>query len=324
MIRFVARRLLVSILVVVAASFTVFTLVAASGDPLAEQRARPGADLANIERRAAELHLDRPIPVRWAIWAKGLLHGDMGRSVHGVSVSDTLTRVFPVTLRLVAAALALALVMSVVLGAVSAVRPYSAFDHTGTVVAFVFLSVPAFWLAAVFKDAALELNERLGTTVFVFVGERSPMYSSGLIGTFADRLGHLVLPALTLSLLVMADWSRFVRASMLDALGSDYVRTARAKGLPERRVVTHHALRNSLGPLTTAVSLTCAELLGGAIVVERVFGWHGSGERLLHGLSERDVNMVSGWLLIGAVAVVVLNLIADIAYGVLDPRVRHG
>ena len=312
-----------SILVIVAASFTVFTLVAASGDPLAEERAKPGVDLASIERRAAEYHLDRPIPVRWAIWAKGLLHGDMGRSYHGTSVGTRLTTVFPVTFRLVAAALVVALVMSVLLGAVSALRPYSLVDHAGTVFAFVFLSLPAFWLAVLFKDAALQVNRQFGTTVLFFVGERSPMYTGGVLGTLGDRIGHLLLPTLTLSLLVMADWSRFVRASMLDALGSDYVRTARAKGLSELRVVSHHALRNSLGPLTTTASLTFAELLGGAIVIEEVFGWNGSGETLLHALSERDVNMVSGWLLVAAVAVVVLNLLADIAYGVLDPRVRN-
>ena len=312
-----------SILVIVAASFTVFTLVAASGDPLAEERAKPGVDLASIERRAAEYHLDRPIPVRWGIWAKGLLHGDMGRSYHGTSVGARLTTVFPVTFRLVAAALVVALVMSVLLGAVSALRPYSLVDHAGTVFAFVFLSLPAFWLAVLFKDAALHVNRQFGTTVLFFVGERSPMYSGWRAG-YVGRSHRSPDPADAHAVVAGDGRLEPVRPGQHARRPRLGLRAdPRAKGLSELRVVSHHALRNSLGPLTTTASLTFAELLGGAIVIEEVFGWNGSGETLLHALSERDVNMVSGWLLVAAVAVVVLNLLADIAYGVLDPRVRN-
>ena len=296
--RFVARRLVASVPVVVAASFVVFSLVALSGDPLVRIKSRPHVDTAQVELWTTRLHLDRPIPVRWAIWAKGLVHGDLGQSYHQRPVGTALKRAFPVTLRIIFVALALALLMTLLIGAISAARQYSVFDHVGTVTAFVLLSIPAFWLAGIVRRVV----------------------DPARWGLDAD----LTLPALTLALLVMADWSRFLRAGMLDAIGSDYVRTARAKGLSEVRVVGHHALRNALIPLVTVMALSFADLLGGAIVIEQVFGIRGAGYALLHGLSEYDVNMVSGWLLVAAVAVVTANLAADVAYGLLDPRVRVG
>lgn len=320
--RFAVRRLLAAVPVVAVASFIAFVLVAASGDPLTELRSRPHVPAATIALRRAELHLDKPIPVRYAIWVGGLIRGDMGRTVDGGDVGARLGRAGPVTLRIVVPALVLGAAISVVLGAASAARVGSVFDQGATALSFVLLSMPSFWLAGIFKDLAIRLNLALGTTILYVTGERSVGSVGGLWPTLADRVGHLVLPTATLALLLMADWSRFVRASTVDALESPYVRTARAKGVGERRVISGHALRNSLVPFSVVVGLDAGQLLGGAVVTELVFGWHGLGQVLVDGLVDNDVNLVAGWLLIGCLAVIVLNLVADIVHTLLDPRVE--
>jgi len=263
--------------------------------------------------------------VRYAIWAKGLLRGDLGQSVkNDDDVGGLLWRATGVTARLVLVAMVVGLALAVVIGALSAARRHSWIDHGGTVVAFVLLSIPAFWLGWILRDVAVHLNHAAGAKIFFFVGERSTVSPGGALASAGDRLRHLALPALTLSLLAAAGWSRFLRSSMLDSLGGDYVRTARAKGLPEWRVVGHHALRPSLVPLTTVVALSVAGVIGGAVVVERVFTWPGLGQLLLRGLQDHDVNVVSGCLLVAGTAVVLLNLVADIVCALLDPRARRG
>jgi peptide/nickel transport system permease protein len=217
-----------------------------------------------------------------------------------------------------------ALVLALVVGVVSAARRGSWFDHLGTLSAFLLIALPAFWLGWLLREVTVHLNGAIGAHVLFFTGERSTVSPGGALAAASDRLRHLVLPAMTLGLVVMAPWSRFLRSSMLDSLGADYVRTARAKGLPEWRVVGHHALRTSLVPLTTIVALTSAGLVGGAVVVEQVFSWPGLGQVLLRGLQGQDVNLVAGWLLMASLFVIGLNLAADIACAVLDPRTRRG
>ncbi len=322
MSRFVLRRLLATIPVLIASSIAVFALVA-SGDPLAELRARPNVPPETVERRARELHLDEPVPARYAIWAAGLLRGDLGRTVDGEDVGSSLARAAPVTAGLVLVSVAVAVVGAVALGSISAVRRYSWFDRGGTVLAFILLSLPVIWLSGILKDAASRVNEALGTTIFYVVGSRSPFDTGGFLSTLADRAGHVALPALTLALLLIGEWSRFLRFSMVDELEADYVSAARAKGLSEAGVA-RHALRNALLPLAPVVSLSVARLIGGAIVTEAVFDWHGMGDVLLEGLRAYDVNLVMGWLLIASTAVVACNLVADVAVAWLDPRTRLG
>lgn len=321
---FVLRRLLISIPVVVLASFLVFTLVAAGGDPLADLRQRPGVSQATVALRAAELNLDKPIPQRYLIWAGGVARGDLGLAIDKEPVSDKLRRGFGITFRLVILATLLAVTVAVSLGVFSAVRQYSIGDYAGTFFAFVFFSMPVFWLAGILKDLGIRFNQAVGSTIFYTVGERTPNLQGGFFDTLGNRLGHLALPTLTLALLGMAAWSRFQRAAMLDVLSADYVRTARAKGLSELQVIAKHALRNALIPLTTVVALDFASTVSGAIITERVFAWKGMGSILLEGIDRLDANVVTGWLLVTAVVVVVFNLVADILYAVLDPRIRNG
>ena len=325
MLAFVLRRLGISVPVVIASSFIVFVLVAtAGGDPLADLRLRPGVSEATIELRRRELNLDKPVLQRYGIWVKGVVQGDLGRSMSNEEVLPLLVRRLGVTMRLVLAATIVSVLIAVLVGSLGAVRQYSRFDYTTTFFAFVFFSMPVFWLAALLRDVGIRVNDAVGRRLFFVVGEQTPNFAGGVGEVWLDRFGHLILPSLTLVLIQMAAWSRFQRGSMLEVLNADYVRTARAKGLSSSGVMLRHALRNALIPVVTVVAIDFATILGGAVITETVFGWSGMGRLLLDALKVQDVNVVQAWLLVTAVLVVVFNLAADIVYGYLDPRIRHG
>lgn len=324
MITYIIRRLAVSIPVIIIASFIVFVIVATAGDPLGDLRVRPGISEATIQARARELNLDKPVPVRYWIWVKGIVNGDLGRSQRtNEEVAPLLFRRLGVTLRLVLAATILSMVLAVVIGIFQAVRQYSKLDYAGTFLAFLGLSMPVFWLAAILKDVGIRINEALGRLVLYTVGEQTPNLQGGLVTVWVDRLGHLILPTLTLTMITMASWSRFQRGSMLEVLNADYVRTARAKGLPNRRVLFRHALRNALIPVVTVTAIDFAAILGGAVITETVFAWSGMGRLLIEALQVQDVYVVQAWLLVAAVLVVFFNLLADVLYAFLDPRIRY-
>jgi peptide/nickel transport system permease protein len=325
MLGFVVRRLVSSILVLILSSVIVFGLVASSGNPLADLEGRnPPPPPAVIELRRTQLDLDKSIPERYLIWAKGFATGDMGRDIGGREVRPILWERFKITLRMVVLAMALALMLAVGVGVFSAVRQYTVGDYIATFTGFLFLSMPVFWLALLLKlFGAIRLNRLLGGTYVYTVGHESPNLAGSLSHKLSDWAGHMVLPIIALALVYFAGWSRYQRAAMLDVLNSDYLRLARAKGLRPRRVMGRHALRNALIPLTTVVAIDFGQVLGGAVVTEQVFAWKGMGDMLLEGIRTYDPNVVLAWLMITAVAVVLFNLIADVLYGVLDPRIRY-
>jgi peptide/nickel transport system permease protein len=326
MFSFITRRLLITIPLVLLSSVLVFLLVANSGDPLADLRARnPPVSPQVIEAREHELGLDKPLPQRYATWLTNFVQGDMGKSVRGVEVRPLLWQRLKVTLRMVVLASVLAIVLAVGAGVLSAVKQYTPTDYTFTFVGFLFLSMPIFWLAALLKEyGAIRLNKVFGEQVVYTVGAETP----NLSGTFTERManyaGHLILPTLALALISFAAWSRYQRATMLDVLGSDYIRLARAKGLSRTRVMTRHALRNALIPLVTVVAIDIGAVFGGAVITERVFSWQGMGALLVDAVGANDVNVLLAWLMVTALFVVVFNLIADVLYAVLDPRIRYG
>jgi peptide/nickel transport system permease protein len=203
----------------------------------------------------------------------------------------------------------------------SAVKQYSWGDHALTALSYVGIALPAFWFGLVLIQLlAVEPRQRLGLEdpPLYFVGLHSP----GMSGFNLDYLRHLVLPVLTLTITLVASWSRFGRASMLDSVSSDYVRTARAKGVPRRRIIVRHAARNSLAPFITVVALDAALLFGGLIVTEQIYSIPGMGRLFLDSLTTGDAFVLMPWMFVVAVAVVVCNLIADVSYALLDPRVR--
>jgi glutathione transport system permease protein len=323
---YISRRIAAGIAILFVASFLMFILVSVSGNPLAQLQANPHISPATIAAARAELHLDQPVIERYFTWLTGVLHGDFGTGTTGQAVGPQIWPRFFVTLKMVLPAVILSVLVGVLIGVVSAIRQYSIVDHVSTGLAYFFYSTPVFVIALVLKDfLAVDFNKAAGRTVLYTIGENSPG-TSGAWSVLVNSLAHTVLPVLTLTLITYAAWSRYQRASMLDVLNADYIRLARAKGLSPRRVLYVHALRNALIPVTTVVALDFATVLGGAIVTEVVFGWEGMGRFLYEGLTgpvSPDVNVVQGWMLIAAAAVIFFNLVADLLYALLDPRIRY-
>jgi peptide/nickel transport system permease protein len=324
---FTIRRVISSVLVLIASSIAVFLLASSTADPTAPFRQRqplPPPEFFKAFRH--RLGLDKPLYLRYWDWITGVLHGNFGKSVDGTPITPTLLERLGVTSRMVLGAMILALVLAIIVGVLTAVRQYKFSDYFFTVVSYMLIALPVFWLGALLKQyVAIEVNKLVGHDILFTLGEESPAIST--FGTtsqiWVNRLEHLVLPTISLAALTFAGWSRFQRAAMLDVLGSDFIRLARAKGVPWRRVIFRHGLRNALIPLTTVVAIGVGGILGGAVLTERVFVWHGMGEYLLQdGLGKQDVNVILGWLIVSAFFIVLFNLIADLVYAVLDPRIR--
>jgi peptide/nickel transport system permease protein len=326
MLSFIIRRMLISIPLVLLASVLVFLLVANSGDPLAELKSRnPPVPQHVIENREHELGLDQPLLQRYLTWLGNFVQGDMGETIRGVEVRPLLFQRLQITLRMVILASIIAIVLAIGAGVLSAVRQYTVTDYTFTFAGFLFLSMPVFWLAALLKEyGAIRLNKLFGEQVVFTVGAETPNLTGSLGHRLADYAGHLLLPTIALALISFAAWSRYQRATMLDVLSSDYIRLARAKGLSRSRVMTRHALRNALIPLVTVVAIDTGAIIGGAVITERVFSWQGMGALLVQGVETSDLNVLLAWLMVTSVIVVLFNLIADVLYAVLDPRIRYG
>jgi peptide/nickel transport system permease protein len=326
MVSFIVRRILISIPLVLLSSVLVFILVAYSGDPLADLKGRnPPVPPQVIEQREKNLGLDKPLPTRYVTWLGNFVQGDMGKTIRGVEVRPLLAQRLVITLRMVILASIVAIVLAIAAGVLSAVKQYTPTDYTFTFLGFLFLSMPVFWLAALLKEyGAIRLNNLFGEQVVFTVGAETPNLTGSLGHRLADYAGHLILPTIALALITFAAWSRYQRATMLDVLGSDYIRLARAKGLSRSRVMVRHALRNALIPLVTVVAIDTGAIFGGAIITERVFSWQGMGQLLIQGVETSDVNILLAWLMVTSVLVVLFNLIADVLYAVLDPRIRYG
>jgi peptide/nickel transport system permease protein len=325
MLAFAVRRILVSIPVLLVAAFIVFALGTYSGNPLAPLLERNPPVAPNVIAAETErLNLDVPLVPRFFEWLGGVLQGDFGPSVVetrdlGAELGDR----FLVTLRLIALAMVIALVLAVVVGVLSAVKQYSIGDYTATFVGFLFLAMPSFWLAILLKQGGIEFNLAVGDQVLYTIGESSVPPPEAFGERVVDVLGHMILPTIALALISYASWSRFQRAAMLEVLNSDYLRLARAKGLPRRTVMIKHGRRTALIPLTTVTALDLASIISGAVVTETVFQWKGMGDFLLRAIREEDVYAASSWLLLTAIVVIVFNLLADLLYAVLDPRIRY-
>ena len=330
MIVFIVRRLLISVPVLIASAVLVFLMVSAGGDPLAPLRANPNISQDALNARRHDLNLDKPLPQRFGLWAANFVKGDFGNDLNGRPVKPQLFSRLGMTVRLVLVSQFLALGLAIVAGVFAAVRQYSIGDYIVTFTGFLLISTPLFWFAGVLKEwAAIRLNNGLDSLFhtnrrFVFtIGDKTPDFTGNTWDRISDYAGHMVLPTIALAGVTYAVWSRFQRASMLEVLNSDYMRLAQAKGLPRRRVLVRHGLRTALIPLTTVVAINVGAVIGGVVITERVFGWHGMGELLLTAANNRDVNVMLGWLMLAAVVVILANLVADILYAYLDPRIRR-
>jgi peptide/nickel transport system permease protein len=324
MLGYIIRRIAVSVVVLFLATILVFILVAESGNPLAILRANPHIPRATILAREKLLHLNDPLWQRYWIWFSHAIRGDFGTTIAGLPVEPQLVSHLLVTLRMVILATLISIVLAIFVGVYAALRQGRLADHTATVTNFLFLAAPTFVIGLLLKEfVAIPLDEHTNTTIFYTSGDQSPTLTGSFIQRVPDYAAHTALPVITLILVTYSSWAIYQRASILETLNSDHVRLARSKGLAPRRVLFRHILRNALIPVTTVIALDFAAVLGGAIVTEIVFGWQGLGQWYLQGVTTLDTNITLAYLLVTATFVILFNLLADIIYAYLDPRIRY-
>ena len=327
MIRYLVRRVLLALpLVLGIVTILFFVINLAPGDPT-QVMVRPGMRPEVIAQMRANFGLDQPLPVRYVKWLGALVQGDFGYSFsHGRPVVDVIGQMLPNTLLLSSAALLVAFLAGILIGIVQAVRQYSLADQALTVLALFFYSMPSFWLALmlILTFALFARNVWEWPIYFPPSGTRSVDWAQlGTWDRMVDRARHMVLPVASLSLVLAAGIARYARGSMLEVIRQDFVRTARAKGLPERSVVFKHTLRNALIPVITLLGLYLPVLFSGTVFIEYVFAWPGMGKTIVDAIGTRDYPVVMATSLIFACMVVVGNLIADVLYAIVDPRIRY-
>jgi peptide/nickel transport system permease protein len=304
-------------------------------DPARAFAGGPKAQPETIERIRQELHLDKPIWQQYFYYLNDLIHLNLGKSyLENRQVTDSLAQYFPATFELTIFAMIIAVPLGIIGGIISAIRQNKISDHITRIIAIIGYSLPIFWLALMlqyvfaYQFPIFPLEGRLS------VGMTSPASFTGLyvfdsilsgnLATLLSSLHHLLLPAFTLGFATLAIILRMMRSSMLEVMGTDYIRTARAKGLSERTVIYKHALRNAMIPTLTVTGLQFGALLSGAVLTETIFNWPGMGRFAAHAVLGLDFNAVMGFTLVVAIIYVIANLIVDILYAVVDPRVKLG
>src|SRR5919197_5672645 len=324
MLTYILRRFLYSIPVLVATSFLIFTFVSITGDPLGRLRANPNITAEQIHSIEHAKNLDKPVIVRYGYWVRDAITKQFGTTLFGQrTIWPDLKRVIGHTIQFILSAIIISLILGVAIGVYSALRQYSLFDYTATTLSFIGFATPVFWLALMLQVLMVQIFLKWHIRIFYTSGLSSPVNAGHGFHFFIDRVQPPALPVMALCALSIATYSRYMRASMLEVLNSDYVRTARAKGLIERRVVMRHAFRNALIPLVTVVALDFGGIFAGAIVTETIFTLDGMGYYFINSLFASDPYPVMAWLMVVATMVIFFNLVADILYGVFDPRIRY-
>ena len=323
MLTYAIRRILQTIPILFIISVLLFFLVrSAPGGPLTSARRNPNVTKEQIEAIEEKLGLNDPLPVQYGRWIGDMLKGNLGQSIKfHRPVNDMIAERIPNTLTLVGASFLITLIVAIPIGMLSARKPYSVFDYAMTTITFIGQSIPVYWLG-------------LGLIVIFYVTLKNPvtgvpffpvggMNTRGKEGELLDTLWHLVLPVTALSLGWIAWYSRFLRSSMMDVLHEDYVRTAKAKGASSNSVYYKHALQNAILPLVTLIALDLPSLFAGALFVETIFSWPGMGRLFWDAAKGRDYPVLLGVVMITAVLIIFCNILADLAYGWLDPRVKY-
>lgn len=313
MTNFLTRRFLTTLLVALGVSFVVFMIIhLVPGDP-ARVILGLQADQAKVEFLRHQMGLDRPLIIQYKDWLWNALHGDLGKSfITGASVAEMVKLRLPTTFSLALATLIIALIISIPAGVISALKPGSLLDYGAMVFSQIGVSIPDFWLGIVF--------------ILVFslmLGWLPPSGYVSPIEDFGGWLKHLILPAMTVGLVNGSILTRFIRSAILEVMQQNYVRTARAKGLSESVVIRRHVFLNAAVPIVTIIGLQMATLLGGVMIVEVIFAWPGLGRLALDAVSRRDYHMVQGAVLVVALSFAVVNVIVDILYVYLDPRIKY-
>jgi len=305
-LRYVVLRLLHLVPVLLGISFLVFLLLhLVPGDPVRVMLQDVGSP-EQVERMRHQLGLDRPLYFQYVTFVVRAAQGDFGRSIHtGRPVAQEIAFRVPYTMRIAVAAMFVAITLGIALGTIAAIHHQSILDYGTMVIALAGVSLPAFWFGLVL--------------ILIF-----SLYLRWLPPAGADSLLHLILPSITLGSGAAAIIARLTRSSMLEVLRQDFIRTAQAKGVGDRRLIYRHALKNAMIPVVSIVGLQFAGLLGGAVIVETVFSWPGIGRLAVDAIFNRDIPVIQAVVLVAAVIFVFVNLLVDLLYGVLDPRIRYG
>ena len=320
---YVVRRSIQTIPLLLLISVILFYILHnAPGGPLAPYLQNPHITQADIVRLKHNLGLDQPVPIQYLHWLQHVVVGDFGYSTsNSMSVVGAILDRMPATLELMTSAFVFSLLVGIPAGIIAAIKPYSIWDYSITTFAFFGQSMPVFWFALMMQLAF----SVVGVTAF---GYHFALPSAGIAANsdqfdLGDRLLHLILPTVVLGLLFIATWSRFTRSSMLEVLRTDYMRTASAKGLSAWTIIFKHGLKNALIPVVTIIALSLPGLVSGAIVTETIFAWPGMGRLFFGALGQFDFSLLMGYLMMVSFLVVFFNLLADVAYAWLDPRVKY-
>lgn len=320
---FLARRLVNYLVLCVLATFLAFALASLTFRPLDQLAQRqPPPPASTIEAKKLELHLDLPIPQRFGSWAAGVAHGDFGNTVTSAPINAELWRRAGISLRLFLAGTVIGVIVGVLIGVISAIRQYRLSDHLATFFSFLILSTPVFVIGTLLKVAWLPVNQAAGTQLLYFNGEATAGFSGTAWEALLDRMQHLVLPTIAIAVSLAAYYSRYQRSAMLDVLGSDFLRTAQAKGLTRRQALFKHGMRTALIPMATLFAFGFGLLVTGGVFTERIFGWFGMGDWLIVGVQTQDANIIATVTLFIAVLVLFSGWLSDVVYAALDPRVR--
>ncbi len=284
-----------------------------TGGPLDVYADNPSVSKEALEQIAKAYGLDQPVHVQYVLWLRSMVIGDWGYSIRTRPVLTDIVERLPPTLELGGLALVVSLLLAVPLGVLGAVRRGTKVDGTVTIASFIGISTPVFWLALLLQLAFSVWLGWLPSAGYQSIGN----------GSFLDRLSHIVLPASVLSLATIASWSRFIRAGMADVLNQDYIRTAYAKGQTSFGVIFFHALRNAMIPAVTVIAVDFGTVISGAVITETVFAWPGIGQLFMESMNGRDYPMLMGLMMMGSVGIIIANLVADLTYTALDPRIRY-
>lgn len=333
--QYILRRIVLAVLVLFIVSIATFALAhAVPGDPVNAVISERQADRPEIRKRIEERYgLNKPLPVQYAYYLRNLLQGDLGTTITTQQpVTSELGKFVPATIELTIGSMIFALGIGIPLGIIAAVRQDRLADNVARFIALLGTSVPVFWLGLILSYVFFYRLRLLPGSGQLDVGMEKPPHVTGLISVdaalggqwtvFWSLIRHILMPSVVLGSYAMGIVARMLRSSLVAAMSDDYVRTARAKGVSERRVVTTHALRNALIPTVTVIGLTFASLLAGAVLTETIFSWPGVGQFSVRMALKLDYPGLLGVTLVVAVAYVLVNLVVDILYGVLDPRIR--
>lgn len=317
MLKYIVKRILCAIPLLLGISIIIFGLIKMMpGNPFDMYLENPNVSFEEIEKIKIHYGLDKPLPVQYVKWIGNVAKGDWGisYSTKRPVLEMLMERVGP-TLKLTGTAFLLSALLAIPLGVLGAIKKNSIVDYTTTALTFLGISMPVFWFGLMLQ--------------LIFSVELGWLPSAGMTsfgpegGTFIDVATHLIMPSIVLALIYIASWSRYTRTSFLDSMGQDYIRTARAKGLKESSVYGKHALRNALVPLMTIIALDIPALFSGAVVTETVFAWPGMGRFFMDSLNKLDYPVLMGILMINAFLVIICNILADVIYAVLDPRIKY-